>query len=61
MLCTYHFKETKLEKKFQSERIKNSHVIFSLNDIEHGILKYKFRIGYGYITEAAHENAQNIT
>ncbi|MFV8322349.1 DUF547 domain-containing protein [Flavobacterium sp. LB3P21] len=45
-------KETKLGKEiFNLKRIKISRAVFSLNDIEHGILrKYKFRIGYGYIT-----------
>ena len=45
-------KETKLGKEiFNLKRIKIARAVFSLNDIEHGILrKYKFRIGYGYIT-----------
>ena len=45
-------KETKLGKEiFNLKRIKIACAVFSLNDIEHGILrKYKFRIGYGYIT-----------
>ncbi|MFV8361539.1 DUF547 domain-containing protein [Flavobacterium sp. LS1P3] len=31
--------------------------VFSLNDIEHGILrKYKFRIGYGFITNPFYSN-----
>ena len=44
-------KETKLENDiFDLKRIKIARTVFSLNDIEHGILrKYKFRIGYGYI------------
>ena len=44
--------ETKLGKEiFNLKRIKIACAVFSLNDIEHGILrKYKFRIGYGYIT-----------
>ncbi|MDI6034742.1 DUF547 domain-containing protein [Flavobacterium sp. LB2P84] len=45
-------KDTKLGKEiFNLKRIKIARAVFSLNDIEHGILrKYKFRIGYGYIT-----------
>ncbi|MFV8367735.1 DUF547 domain-containing protein [Flavobacterium sp. XS1P27] len=45
-------KETQLRKEiFNLKRIKIARAVFSLNDIEHGILrKYKFRIGYGYIT-----------
>lgn len=45
-------KETKKGKDiFNLKRIKIARAIFSLNDIEHGILrKYKFRIGFGYIT-----------
>lgn len=45
-------KETKQGKEiFNLKRIKIARAILSLNDIEHGILrKYKFRIGYGYIT-----------
>ena len=51
-------KETKLGKEiFNLKRIKISRAIFSLNDIEHGILrKYKFRIGYGYITNPFYSN-----
>ena len=47
-----NLKETKQGKEiFNLKRIKIARAIFSLNDIEHGILrKYKFRIGYGYIT-----------
>ncbi|MDI5899518.1 DUF547 domain-containing protein [Flavobacterium yafengii] len=45
-------KETKQAKEiFNLKRIKIARAVFSLNDIEHGILrKYKFRIGFGYIT-----------
>ncbi|MDI5887121.1 DUF547 domain-containing protein [Flavobacterium yafengii] len=36
---------------FNLKRIKIARAVFSLNDIEHGILrKYKFKIGFGYIT-----------
>lgn len=47
-----NLKETKQGKEiFNLKRIKIARAIFSLNDIEHGILrKYKFRIGFGYIT-----------
>ena len=47
-----NLKEKKLGKEiFNLKRIKIARAVFSLNDIEHGILrKYKFRIGYGYIT-----------
>ena len=45
-------KEKKQEKEiFNLKKIKIACAVFSLNDIEHGILrKYKFRIGFGYIT-----------
>jgi hypothetical protein len=45
-------KETKQAKEiFNLKRIKIACAVFSLNDIEHGILrKYKFKIGFGYIT-----------
>ncbi|MDP3679957.1 MAG: DUF547 domain-containing protein [Flavobacterium sp.] len=47
-----NLKETKQGKEiFNLKRIKIARAVFSLNDIEHGILrKYKFRIGFGYIT-----------
>ena len=44
--------ETKESNKILNiKRIKISHTILSLDDIEHGILrKYKFKMGYGYFT-----------
>lgn len=51
-------KETKQGKEiFNLKRIKIARAVFSLNDIEHGILrKYKFRIGFGYITNPFYSN-----
>jgi hypothetical protein len=51
-------KETKQGKEiFNLKRIKIARAVFSLNDIEHGILrKYKFKIGFGYITNPFYSN-----